>query len=90
METSCYHGDRGVASLVNGGELPKGRGVSHAFKGKSPSSRRTQVRKNALVREISKTAPAGTGNTKLRQRQKSKATEDSDTIEDRVPFQPTS
>jgi hypothetical protein len=43
MGTSSYHGDRGVASAVNGGELPKGRGVSHSFKGKSPSSRMTQV-----------------------------------------------
>jgi hypothetical protein len=40
--------------------------VSHAFKGKS------QVWKNVLVREISKTAPAGTEYTKLRQREKAK------------------
>ena len=53
METSCYHGDRGVASALNKGEPMKGRGVSHAFKGKSPRSRRTQLWKKELGREIS-------------------------------------
>jgi hypothetical protein len=31
MVTSRYHGDRAVASPVNGGELPKGCGVSHCM-----------------------------------------------------------
>jgi hypothetical protein len=64
-----YDGDRGVAALRNDGELPEGRGVSHAFKGKSPSSRRTRVWRKVLVREMAKTAPAGRENTKLRQRE---------------------
>ena len=71
-KTSSYHGDRGAVSVFNGGQLPKGRGVSHAFKSKSSSSRRTQVYKQVLLREISKTAPAGKDHTKVREREKVK------------------
>jgi hypothetical protein len=61
-----------VAFPVKGGELPKGRGISHAFKARSPSSRRTQACQKLLMREILKTAPAGAENTKQRKRERAK------------------